>query len=136
MNKPTLPTVSFKDVAVTFTWEEWGHLDLAQRTVYHEVALETCSHLVSLVKAVILPKPDVISQLEQGAELWVAERGLAQGCHPGESLAGSAVCSPSDTICRESVVPPHMVWPPPQDGTAKYAVSLWAWSLFIFSPRQ
>ena len=46
------PTVSFKDMAVTFTWGEWGHLDLAQRTVYPEVALKTCSHLVSLVKAV------------------------------------------------------------------------------------
>ncbi|EPY90088.1 hypothetical protein CB1_000053002 [Camelus ferus] len=30
-----------------------------------------------------LPKPEVISQLEQGAELWVAERELAQGCCPG-----------------------------------------------------
>uniref|UniRef100_A0A8C6FEY4 Zinc finger protein 8 n=1 Tax=Moschus moschiferus TaxID=68415 RepID=A0A8C6FEY4_MOSMO len=102
MNKPTLPTVSFKDVAVTFTWEEWGHLDLAQRTVYHEVALETCSHLVSLVKAVILPKPDVISQLEQGAELWVAERGLAQGCHPGESL-------PSGSPDRERLSQRHQL---------------------------
>lgn len=46
------PTVSFRDMAVTFTWEEWGHLDLAQRMVYREVALGTCSHLVSLVKAV------------------------------------------------------------------------------------
>lgn len=46
------PTVSFRDMAVTFTWEEWGHLDLAQRMVYREVALEAYSHLVSLVKVV------------------------------------------------------------------------------------
>lgn len=46
------PTLSFKDVAVTFTWVKWGHVDLAQRTVYHEVVLETCSCLVSLVKTV------------------------------------------------------------------------------------
>uniref|UniRef100_A0A4W2CP15 KRAB domain-containing protein n=1 Tax=Bos indicus x Bos taurus TaxID=30522 RepID=A0A4W2CP15_BOBOX len=49
---PLQPTVSFKDVAVTFTWVKWGHVDLAQRTVYREVVLETCSRLVSLVKAV------------------------------------------------------------------------------------
>uniref|UniRef100_A0AC11BBU2 Uncharacterized protein n=1 Tax=Ovis aries TaxID=9940 RepID=A0AC11BBU2_SHEEP len=48
---PSQPTVSFKDMAVTFTWGEWGHLDLAQRTVYREVALKTCSHLVSLAGA-------------------------------------------------------------------------------------
>ncbi|XP_005596196.2 zinc finger protein 211 [Equus caballus] len=55
-------SLTFKYLAMTFTWEEWGQLDTAQRTLYREVMLEICGLLVSLGYPV--PKPEPIHLLE------------------------------------------------------------------------
>nr|KAF6459853.1 zinc finger protein 248 [Rousettus aegyptiacus] len=72
--------VSFKDVCVDFTQEEWYLLDPTQKILYRNVMLENYSHLVSIGCCTI--KPEVIIKIEQKEEPWILEHGFASQCHP------------------------------------------------------
>ncbi|XP_010952514.1 zinc finger protein 426 [Camelus bactrianus] len=69
-------SVTFADVAVGFTQEEWTLLDSFQRNLYRDVMLENCKNLTTAGYQWF--KPTLISWLEQ-EELRTEERGAVQG---------------------------------------------------------
>ncbi|XP_032269607.1 zinc finger protein 705A-like isoform X3 [Phoca vitulina] len=80
-----LESVTFEDVVVDFTKEEWALLDISQRKLFRDVMLENIRHLVSLGYQHC--KSDVIFPLEQGEELWREGTGFLQGQSPGRESA-------------------------------------------------
>ncbi|XP_036777617.1 zinc finger protein 10 isoform X1 [Manis pentadactyla] len=91
--------VTFKDILVNFTREEWKLLDTAQQIMYKDVMLENYKNLISLGHQ--LPKPDVILQLEKGEEPWLAERRIHQENHPDLETAVEIKSISSKSISKD-----------------------------------
>nr|XP_044997205.1 zinc finger protein 39-like isoform X4 [Jaculus jaculus] len=77
-----LPEVmSFENVAVDFTWQEWQHLDVVQQNLYRDVMLENYSSLMflgELNSRRCMTKPDLIFKLEHGFAPWSVVEGSIQ----------------------------------------------------------
>ncbi|XP_039075678.1 putative protein ZNF720 [Hyaena hyaena] len=73
--------LTFRDVAIEFSQEEWGHLSHSQRDLYRDVMLENYGHLLFL--GLVVSKPALVIFLEEKRELWDVKRKDTVASCPG-----------------------------------------------------